>query len=505
MHIGGVLLFEGPPPPFEDLLAHVRERLDRVPRYRQKLATPPLDSGRPLWVDDADFNLEYHVRQTALPQPGTEAQLWKLASRLAAQRLDRSKPLWELWVVEGIEPREGDGSARFALIAKNHHSLVDGVSSFDLATALFDIAPQPAATEPQAAAPWRPQPEPGRIELLAAGIRGAVRTGADLAGAALKAATTPARSAQIVRDAAEGVGSLAWAILNPAPETPLNVPIGPHRRYAVIRLRLSDFKTIKREFGGTVNDVVLTAVTGGLREWLHARGFYTEGVELRALVPVSVRERSDANALGNKLTLMRAPLPVYIPEPVTALRVISRAMDDLKASKQAVGAATLAAANALAPPAVLAQASRLQFSPRLFNLLVTNIPGPQFPLYVLGRRLTDLFPLPFLAERQALAVAIISYDGLIEFGLLGDYDALADLELIAAGIGATVDALLDAAVHARGPVAEPPPRPTTSDTEARDGAIDRSSPALPPAGGHRERHGPASEMRATKRARRRPG
>ncbi|MGB9185053.1 MAG: wax ester/triacylglycerol synthase family O-acyltransferase [Solirubrobacteraceae bacterium] len=446
MHIGAVLVFDGPPPPFQEYLDHVRSRLHFVPRYRQKLAVPPLETGRPLWVDDASFNLEYHVRHTALPYPGTEEQLFLLMSRIASQQLDRSKPLWENWLVEGLE---GD---RFAIISKTHHSLVDGVSGVDLATVLFDVEREQPPTPSEDLEPWRPQPEPSGAELVAAGIRGMVSTTAVLLARAIGAATRPATSLGLLRDAFEGIGEIAWAGLNPAPVTPLNVPIGPHRRFAVVRQQLSEFKEVKDALGGTVNDVVLTVVSGALAEWLRSRGIRTEGLEMRALVPVSVRVKEEQNTLGNQITVMRGPLPVYIDDPVARLAFVRRAMDGLKDSKQAEGAATLAAVNNLAPPTVLAQASRLNFSTRLFNLIVTNIPGPQMPLYVLGRPLADLFPVAFLPENHALAIAIMSYNGGLDFGLLGDYDALPDIDLIAEGISASLAELL---AVARGSRAKP--------------------------------------------------
>src|SRR6476646_5835311 len=369
MHIGGVLIFEGPPPAFDDFLNHIRGRLHLVPRYRQRLATPPLETGRPLWADDPTFNLEYHVRHTALPEPGTERQLFLLASRIASQQHDRSKPLWENWLVEGLEGN------RFALISKTHHSLVDGVSGVDLATVLFDLEPNPSTTV-EDLAPWRPQPEPSQAQLVAAGVRGMVNQTVSLASRAVSAATRPATTLNRIRDAAEGVGEIAWAGLNPAPQTPLNVEIGPHRRFTVVRQQLADYKEVKNALGGTVNDVVLSVVSGGLASWLHSRGVRTEGLEMRALVPV----------------------------------------------------------NNLAPPTILAQASRLNFSTRLFNLIVTNIPGPQVPLYLLGRKLEDLFPVAFLPENHGLAIAIMSYNGRTDYGLLGDYDALPDIDVVADGI-----------------------------------------------------------------------
>ena len=491
MHIGGVLVFEGPPPDFNDYLDHVRGRLHLVPRYRQKLSTPPLETGRPLWVDDPDFNLEYHVRHTALPAPGTEEQLLLLAARIASQPLDRDKPLWENWIVEGLE---GD---RFALISKTHHSLVDGISGVDLATVLLDLRPS-AERHPEDLEPWRPRPQPSQVELVAAGVRGVVGIATGLATRAAAAATHPGSTLGMLRDAAEGVGEIVWAGLNPAPETPLNVEIGPHRRFAVVRHQLADYKTVKNAFGGTVNDVVLSVVSGALAEWLQSRGLRTEGIEMRALVPVSVRSEAQRGTLGNQLTAMRGPLPVYIQDPVARLDFVRRAMDGLKESKQAVGAATLAAVNNLAPPTILAQASRLNFSTRLFNLLVTNIPGPQFPLYVLGRELQDLFPLAFLPKNHALAVAIMSYNGGIDYGLLADYDALPDIDVIRDGIDASLRELLKAAG------AKPSGRPTKPRVKTRatrpaggNGQPQNGSPArILPTGSHRAKRGPAADMRA---------
>ena len=494
MHIGGVLIFQGPPPDFADFVNHVRSRLHLVPRYRQKLATPPLETGRQLWVDDPDFNIEYHVRHTALPAPGTEEQLFLLTARIASQQLDRTKPLWENWLVEGLE---GD---RFALISKTHHSLVDGVSGVDLATVLFDLERTPPKQPPAAHEPWQPHREPSSAELVAAGVRGMVGAAAGMVTRAASAATRPVSSIGKLRDAAEGVGEIIWAGLNPAPETPLNVEIGPHRRYAVVRHQLADYKAVKNAFGGTVNDVLLTVVSGALARWLKSRGVRTEGLEMRALVPVSVRTDAQRNTLGNQLTVMRGPLPVYIHDPVSRLAFVRRAMDGLKESKQAVGAATLTAVNELAPPTILAEASRLNFSTRLFNLLVTNIPGPQIPLYVLGRQLEDLFPLAFLPKNHALAVAIMSYNGALDYGLLGDYDALPDIGVIADGIDASLAELLEAA-RARSSSAT-----ANGGEKARNGGARRRSGGptqILPTAGARPKHGPAADMRA-KRAKR-PG
>jgi diacylglycerol O-acyltransferase / wax synthase len=487
MHIGALLIFNGPPPPFVDYLDHIRNRLHLVPRYRQKLAHPPLESGRPLWVDDASFNLEYHVRHAALPSPGSEPQLLQLAARIASQQLDRSRPLWESWLVEGLQ---GD---RFALIFKTHHSLVDGVSGVDLATVLFDLEPRPAPP-PMDLEPWHPKPEPSQAELIAAGVRGMARTTVELAARAIAAATRPAASLSVLRDAAEGVGEIVWAGLNPAPETPLNVEIGPHRRYAVVRNQLSEYKEVKDALGGTINDVVLTVVSGALAGWLRSRGIRTEGLEMRALVPVSVRPQDERGTLGNQLAAMRGPLPVYINDPVARLGFVRQAMDGLKESKQAVGAETLARVNNLAPPTILAQASRLNFSTRLFNLIVTNIPGPQLPLYVLGRPLEDLFPIAFLPKNHALAVAIMSYNGRIDYGLLADYDALPDIDLVADGIRESLQELLDAA---RGNAPRGVPGPGRANAERRlENGPNGGPVSILPTPRTRTQRGPAADMRA---------
>jgi diacylglycerol O-acyltransferase / wax synthase len=438
MHVGAVMIFEGPAPAYDDVADHVRSRLHLVPRFRQKLAFPPLETGRPVWVDDPSFNLEYHVRDTALPAPGTEKQLRALAARVHSQALDRSKPLWEMWLVHGLD------GGRFALLTKTHHALVDGVSGIDLATVLFDLQPTPAEVE-HSDTPWQPRPTPSGIDMAARGVRGLIGLPFDAAARAVGAAAHPGHAIAGTREALEGIGEVVWAGLNPAPETPLNVEIGPHRRLMWVRHELADFKRVKDAFGGTVNDVVLAVVAGALQKWLRSRGLRTEGLELRALVPVSIRARDEHHSLGNRLAAMRAPLPVYVEDPVARLRVVRRAMDGLKESKQAVGAEVLAGMQALAPPTILAQASRLNFSTRLFNLLVTNVPGPQFPLYVLGRRLQDLFPVAFLPKNHALAVAIMSYEGGMDFGLLADYDAMPDLEQFAGMVDESVVELVTAA------------------------------------------------------------
>jgi diacylglycerol O-acyltransferase len=437
MHVGAVLIFEGPPPKYEDFLEQVRARLHLVPRFRQKLAFPPIEAGRPLWVDDPNFNLEYHVRHTALPSPGSEAQLRLLTGRLFSQQLDRSKPLWELWLVQGLERK------RFALLTKTHHCLVDGVSGVDISTVLFDVKPVPEPAKPEEE--WLPHPEPSTAELVARGAADLATTPIKLAQRITTAIQHPEPAARSVAEALEGLGEVAWGFADPAPEVPINTEVGPHRRFVWARSELETFKRIKDALGGTVNDVVLAVVTGALRNWLRARGIKTEGLELRALVPVSIRTADEQGQLGNRIAAMRGPLPVYVEDPVRRLEIVRRGMEGLKQSKQALGAEVISRFNDFAPPTLLAQASRINFSTRLFNLIVTNVPGPQIPLYVLGRELEDLFPVAFLPPHHALAVAIMSYNGRINFGLLADYDAMEDVDMIANGISESLDDLVAAA------------------------------------------------------------
>jgi diacylglycerol O-acyltransferase len=466
MHIGAVTIFEGPPPSYEDLLDHVESRLHLVPRYRQKLAVPPVETGRPFWIDDPKFNLGYHVRHSALPAPGDEGVLRRMAARIFSQQLDRTKPLWELWLVEGLRKR------RFALISKTHHALVDGVGGVDIATVLFDVKPipEPARTDRE----WIPRPSPSSATLAARGIEGLAKTPIGVAQRVASAVSSPKQAARQIQDAAEGVGEVAWEFANPAPDLPLNQPISPHRRYTWVRGELADFKKIKTELGGTVNDVVLCAVAGALRRWLHARSIRTEGLELRALVPVSIRATDQGGQLGNQIAAVRGPLPVYVEDPVARLRTVREAMDGIKSSKKALGAEVISRFNDFAPPTLLAQAARINFSTRLFNLIVTNVPGPQIPLYVLGRELLDIFPVAFLPENHTLAIAIMSYNGKIDFGLLADYDSMEDLLLISEGIEAEIKQLLEAAEQSA-KRSKPKKAPRRKPSESSDQATSTST------------------------------
>jgi diacylglycerol O-acyltransferase len=443
MHVGAVMIFEGPPPAADQFRDHISSRLHLVPRYRQKLAFPRLQMGRPLWIDDPGFNIDYHVRHTALPKPGSIEKLRALVGRIFSQRLDRTKPLWEIWLIEGLE------DDRFALINKTHHALVDGVSGVDITTVLFDLDREPAEV-PKPEREWEPGPEPSDAAIVARGMKELIKTPLGLADRAARAAVNPVRTAEELRGTAEGAGEVLWGTMSKAPECPLNGPIGTHRRVLWLDAELAELKEIKNSLGGTVNDVFLAIVSGALAAWLQSRGVRTEGLELRGAVPVSIRTADQQGALGNKITIMVGRLPTYCRDPVERLRIVSDSMKHLKESKQAMGAEAIARVEDFAPPTIFARASRLHFSTRLYNLLVTNVPGPQFPLFLLGRELEDFIPVAFLAPNQALAVAIVSYNGRVKIGLIGDYDAMPDLDQLGVFVEQAKAELLDAARAASG-------------------------------------------------------
>jgi diacylglycerol O-acyltransferase / wax synthase len=421
MHVASVMTFEGPPPPYEELLESIERRLGLVPRYRQRLAFVPLGQGRPKWVDDPHLNLRYHVRSTALPEPGSEEQLKALAGRVFAQALDRDKPLWEVWLVEGLE---GD---RFALLSKTHHALVDGISGVDIISVLFDTSAEPAAPT-DTGDRWLPRPLPSAAQLLGEALVERATIPAELTRSVRAIFRGPRLIAEGLRDAAVGVGAMAWAGLNPAPATLYNKPIGPHRRFTWVRANLAEVKAIKNELGGTVNDVVLATIAGALGKHLRRRGQNTDGIELKAMVPVSVRADVERGALGNRVAAMMAPLPVWCQDPVARLDIVREELKGLKSGGQAVGAQVLTELSGFAPPTVMGQASRVMARQRFFNLVITNVPGPQIPLYLAGRLMLDPFPMVPLAKNQALGVALLSYAGKINFGLVGDYDLMWDLD-----------------------------------------------------------------------------
>jgi WS/DGAT/MGAT family acyltransferase len=431
MHVASVMVFEGTAPTHKELVDNTMSRLHLVPRYRQRLAYVPLGQGRPVWADDPHFNPYYHIRHTALPRPADEASLKRLAGRVFSQRLDRSKPLWEMWLVQSL------AGGRFAIIAKTHHALVDGISGVDITTVLFDTAPDPAPTAPPS--PWSAKPLPGPAKLLGEALVERSTMPGEMVRGARALLRGPRRVAGQVRDGVRSVAATAFS--GSAPPSPFNVEIGPHRRYTFVDADLDRLKAIKDSLGGTLNDTVLTVVTLALGRFMRSRGEDTEGLVLKAMVPVSVRTKEQRGKLGNQVAAMWAPLPVGIENPAECLRKIAASMADLKESGQAVGAQVLTNLAGFAPPTILSQAARLQARQSFFNLVVTNVPGPQFPLYMLGRRLQALYPVVPLAQRQALGIAVMSYDGHLGFGLLGDYDALPDLEQIAEEVRASIAAL----------------------------------------------------------------
>jgi diacylglycerol O-acyltransferase len=438
MHVASVMLFEGDPPPYDELLEAIGRRLHLVPRYRQRLAFVPLSQGRPRWVDDPHLNLRYHVRSTALPSPGSEEQLKALAGRVFSQQLDRDKPLWEIWMAEGLE------GGRFALLGKTHHALVDGISGMDIISVLFDTTPEPSAP-PDPGEQWLPRPLPSRAQLLGEALVERATAPTELARTARAAFRAPRRVLGGVRDAAIGVGAMAWAGLNPAPDSPYNDSIGPHRRFTWVRASLADLKAIKDQLGGTVNDVVVSTVSGALGRHLRRRGQNTDGLELKAMVPVSVRTELEEGALGNRVAAMMAPLPVWCQEPTARLDIVREELKGLKQGGQAVGAQVLTELSGFAPPTIMGQASRLMSRQRFFNLVVTNVPGPQFPLYLMGREMIDPFPMVPLAKGQGLGIALLSYNGRINFGLVGDYDLLWDLDDLAEDVGESLRELAEVA------------------------------------------------------------
>jgi diacylglycerol O-acyltransferase / wax synthase len=456
MHVASVMVFEGKAPKYEELLEHILSRLHLVPRYRQRLAYVPFGQGRPVWADDPHFNPRYHIRHTGLPHPEDETELKQLAGRIFSQRLDRSKPLWEMWLVAHM------AGERFAVIAKTHHALVDGISGVDITTVLFDASPEPLQP-PREPAPWVARPLPGQAKLLGDALLERSTVPGEMMRGARAVLRTPRKALAHLKETVVGVGATTLAgVSAPAPPSPFNVEITSHRRYTWVDGDLAQFKAIKNALGGTLNDVVLAAVSLALGRHMRAQGRDTEGLVLKAMVPVSVRAEMERGALGNRVAAMWAPLPVGVPDPAECLAQVRLEMEGLKQSGQAVGAEVLTNLAGFAPPTILSQAARLQARQRFFNLVVTNVPGPQFPLYLLGRKLKTLYPVVPLARKQALGIAVMSYDGRLGFGLLGDYDALPELETIAYELERSIAALARAA--GVGTRKRRPPRPRASAT-----------------------------------------
>ena len=436
MHVGAVAVFVGKPPPFRDLLALIDARLDFVPRYRQRLELVPF--GQPVWVDEEEFDLEYHVRHTSLPPGGGDDALKKLAGRLFSQRLDRDKPLWELWFIEGL------GNDRFAILSKTHHCMLDGVSGVDLATLLLGAEPQKDPPPPRAT-PWVPRPATPRARLLAQSVKDHLGHPLQVARDALEPAT---EARKLIEELAAGFKPLlGLAQMGQAPPTSINRAIGPHRRFEMVKVDLGEVKKA-RALGGTVNDVVLAIVTGAVRRLLLGRGDALPD-SIRVMVPVSVRTSDQRGTFGNQVTAIFCPLPIAEPDPVARLHRVTETMRGLKESKQAIGALALTRLGDFAPPTLLAQAARLQAMTRFFNLVVTNVPGPQFPLYMLESKLAACYPAVPLAGQQTLGIALLSYDGAMDVGILADLDGARDVGDLAESVQLSLSELVQCALEAR--------------------------------------------------------
>src|SRR3989454_8339567 len=446
MHVGGVSIFEGPAPPFERFEEMVAGKLSLVPRYRKKVRFVPLGLGRPVWIDDPHFNLSYHLRHTALPAPGSEKQLRRTAARIFAQHLDRTKPLWEIWLIEGLS------KSRWALLSKVHHCMVDGVSASDLMSVMFEADGTREAALTRRAVAWEPPPEPRGAELAMRTLVRRTLNPAEQLRSVRAATRAPRATLGAARDVLSGVTSAA-RVMRPTDSTSLTGPIGPHRTWSCAQLRLSDVKSVRAALGGTVNDVVLAIVSGGLRDLLHARGELVAERSIRALVPVSVRRGSERGLYNNRVSAMFAELPVGLADPASRLELIRAQMDGLKQSKQAVAGDILTSLSGFAPPMLLALGARLAArSPSLgVQTGVTNVPGPQQPLQTLGRRLLESFPFVPLIGNVRISIAIFSYDGGLYFGVTGDYDSSSDIDVLTAGVERSMAELLA--------LVSPPPAP----------------------------------------------
>jgi diacylglycerol O-acyltransferase / wax synthase len=437
MHVGGVLILERPAGGVDALAALIAARLPLVPRYRQRVAEVPGHLANPVWVDDPDFDIAYHVRRSGLPRPGTEEQLLDLVSRLSSRPLDRTRPLWEAYLVEGLS---GD---RVAVVTKTHPALVDGLSALDLGQVLLNGDPD-SSTRP--ADEWRPRRLPSGAELVWEALDEYARRPSAVVDTARAAVTDVRSSAARLTGVVGGLLRTARKTLMPAPHSPLNASLGRQRRVAVARAELDDLRKIRKAHGGTVNDVLLAVVTGALRQWLLARGEpVVAGTSVRALVPVSVRNEGDT--AGNRVSSYLVDLPVGEPSPWVRLTRLTYAMRGIALHGQAVGADSLIALTGFAPPTLHALGARAArgLSRRLFNLVVTNVPGPQLPLYAAGSRMLAVFPVVPLARGQGLSIGMTSYDGRVFFGLNADRDGVGDVDVLADLIEQEVGELVERA------------------------------------------------------------
>lgn len=443
MHVGAVSVFEGAPFFGSDghfRLAEVRDlvesRLTLIPRYHKRLMFVQFDQGRPVWIDDDQFDIGYHVRLTALPRPGSWEQLVALTQTIEEQLLDRERPLWELWFVEGLE----DG--KVALIQKTHHALVDGVSGVDVATMLLDMSPEYMPVEPPE---WVPEPAPTASELLVETLRERITEPAEIMRTVRRAMRGPRVAARRAKQLARSLSTFVERDAV-APRTSLNTSLtGRHRRLATARVPLDDVKRIRRSYGGTVNDIVLSGVSGALARLLRSRGEEVDDMSLRVLCPVSVRDDTERNTLGNKVSAMFITLPIGISNPAERLDAIHANTKYLKEREQAVGADFLLGLTTYAAPTLMNLAARVVHRQPFINLIVTNVPGPQVPLYLMGARMLEAFPIVPLTRNLSVVVGILSYDGVLYFGLYGDRDACSDIEVLAAALDDSFAEMLEQA------------------------------------------------------------
>jgi diacylglycerol O-acyltransferase / wax synthase len=417
MHISSLTIYEGPAPAIPELRRNLERRLHLIPRFRQRARSVPFGGHRPVWVDDPYFDLDAHVHHVSLPDPGSEEQLKELCSWELARPLDRSRPLWELLLIDGLN----DG--RFAVLAKTHHSLWDGVTGADIHMILLDPTPEPPQIEPEE---WAPGPPPTTAELLADAVPDRTREAIRNTRGVLRAMTSPRRTLSRALEVGGGAVEFARQGLWAAPRSPLNAPVGTRRRFGFAHLPLDTVKEVKNRFGTTVNDVVLSCVAGALGRWCADGGHHPRS--LRAMVPVSLRTGAETQFGGNRVGMLTVPLPVAEPDPVRCLHLTHAAMDEAKRSRQVNAQESLMSFAEVAPPAAIALLTRAQATRRIFNLLVTNVPGPQQELYLLGRRLQHLIPQAPLAANQGLSVAVMSYNGELGFGLLADPEILPRLD-----------------------------------------------------------------------------
>ncbi len=423
MHVGGVLVLETPPGGLDALATLVEARLALVPRYRQRVAEVPGHLADPVWVDDRDFDLAYHLRRSGLPRPGTDAQLLDLVSRLASRPLDRKRPLWEAYLIEGLS------GGRVAVMTKTHPALVDGLSAIDIGQVLLDVDPAAAAPE---LVDWQPAPAPGGAELVLQALEEYRRRPSSVLEAAGAAMSDVRSTAVRVGGVAGGLLRAVRSTVLPAPHSPLNAHVGRQRRVVVARAGLDDLKRVRAVHGGTVNDVLLTVLTGALREWLLSRGEpVVAGTSVRALVPVALQD--DEPGAGNRVTSHLVDLPVGEPNPRVRLARLGYAMRGIGGPGRSVTADSLIALRGFAPPTLHALGARAArgLSRRLFNLVITNVPGPQVPLYAAGGRMLEVFPVVPLARGQGLSIGMTSYNGTVFFGFNADRDSMGDVDVLA--------------------------------------------------------------------------